>query len=179
MEPKVNPWKANLTNGLIMGLAGVVFTLLTYFANLTFNKSVGYIFILITVFLLFYLIKVYRNNYLHGYITYGQSVGAGVIIFLYYSIISAVFTYILYTVIDTGLTDKLLAYIEEQMRNQGRVPEGSLDTVMAFQKKIMKPEVLAITSIITNMFFGTVVALIVSIFTKKEGNPLVDTPANS
>lgn len=177
MEQNVNVWKANLTNGLIMGLIGIIFSLVVYFLDLTFNKSIGYIFLLLSVFLLFYFIKSYRDNYCHGYITYGQSVGAGVVIFLYYSIISAIFTYILYTVIDTELINKMLAYTEEQMVKSGKVPEGSLDTVMAFQKKFMKPGILVPISLITNMFFGTVISLIVSIFTKKEGNPLVDTPA--
>jgi hypothetical protein len=31
-------------------------------------------------------------------------------------------------------------------------------------------------SIFGNMIFGTVLSLIASIFTKKEGNPLLDTP---
>lgn len=177
MEKSANVWKANLTNGLIMGLIGVIFTLVVYFLNLTFNRSVGYIFLLISVFLLYYFIRLYRDNYLHGYITYGQSVGAGVVIFLYYSVITAIFSYILYTVIDTGLTDKLIAYTEEQMVKSGRVPEGSLDSVMAIQKKFLKPGIMIPIGLITNMVFGTIISLIVSIFTKKEGNPLVDTPA--
>jgi Protein of unknown function (DUF4199) len=178
MDEKVNIWKANLSNGLIFGLTGVVFTLLMYFLNLTFNKSVGYIFLLLSFFLLYYFIRAYRENYMHGNITYGQSVGAGVILFLYYSIISAIFIYILYTVIDTGLTGKMLAYVEEQTRKGGKVPEGSIDTVMAFQKKLLKPLILAIGSLLSNMFFGVVITLLVSIFIKKEGNPLIDTPSN-
>ncbi len=178
MEEKVSVWKANLTNGIILGLAGVVFTLVMYFLDLTFNRSVGYIFYLLTVFLLYYFIKSYRDNYRHGSITYGQSVGAGVIIFLYYAIIAAIFTYILYTVIDKGLTDKMLAFVEEQIRKQGRVPESSIDTVMAFQKKLMKPEFLAIGTIINTMIIGTVISLIVGIFTRKESNPLLDSPEN-
>jgi hypothetical protein len=83
MEEKVSVWKANLTNGLIMGLLGVVFTLVLYFLDLLFNRSLGYIFLVAQIFILYYMIKSYRNNYLHGYMTYGQSVGAGVIIFLY------------------------------------------------------------------------------------------------
>jgi hypothetical protein len=132
----------------------------------------------LSVFLLFYFIKSYRDNYRHGYITYGQSVGAGVIIFLYYTIISSIFTYILYTVIDTELTNKLLAYTEEQLVKSGKVPEGSLDTIMAFQKKVLQPEILVPVTLFTNMIFGTVISLIVSIFTKKEGNPLIDAPEN-
>ncbi|MBE3085773.1 MAG: DUF4199 domain-containing protein [Bacteroidetes bacterium] len=178
MEQKVNVWKANLTNGLILGLAGIVYSLVIYFLDLTFNKSLGYIFLLFTVFLLYYFIRSYRNNFLNGYITYGQSVGAGVIIFLYYSIISGIFMYILYTVIDTGLTNKMLAMVEETMVKSGKVPEGSLDTVMAFQKKILRPEILVPMTIISNMFFGTIISLLVSIFVRKEGNPLIDSPAN-
>lgn len=176
MSEKVNPWKANLTNGLILGLAGIVYTLVVYFLDLTFNKSMGYIFLLIAVFLLFFFIKSYRDNYLHGFITYGQSVGTGVIIFLYYSIISAIFMYILYKFIDTGLTDKMLAFAEEQMAKSGKVPEGSMETVMSMQRKIMKPEIMAPASLLNNMIFGTIVSLLVSIFTRKEGNPLLDAP---
>jgi hypothetical protein len=106
MEQKVNVWKANLTNGLILGLAGIVYTLGLYFLDQTFNKSLGYLFFLITIVILYFLIKSYRNTFLFGYITYGQAVGAGVVIFLYYSVISGIFTYLLYTVIDTGLTAK-------------------------------------------------------------------------
>lgn len=178
MEEKVNPWKANLTNGLILGLAGVVFTLVLWFTDMSFNKSMGYIFMAISVFLLYYLIKSYRDNHLHGYITYGQSVGAGVIIWLYYAIIAAVFTYILYKLIDPQLTDKLIAFSEEQLRKSGRVPENAVDAAMSMQKKFLKPEIMAPASILNNMIFGTIIALIVSIFTKKEGNPLIDTNLN-
>jgi hypothetical protein len=176
MEENVSPWKANLNSGLILGLVGVVFTLLVWIMDLTFNKAVGYLFPLIAIFMMYYFIKSYRDNYLHGRITYGQSVGAGVIIYLYYSVIIAVFTYILYKMIDPDLTKKMLAFVEEQMRKSGRVPENAIDSAMAMQKKFYKPELIAPMSIMGNMFFGTILSLIVSIFTKKEGNPLLDTP---
>ena len=171
---KVNVWKANLTNGLIMGLVGIVFTLVVYFFDLTFNKANTYIFLAISAVLLYFLIISYRNNHLHGYITYGQSVGAGVIIFLYYSIISSIFMYLLYKVIDPGLTEKMLAFIEEQMLKKG-IPEANMESIMAMQKKIMKPEIMSVIGIFNNMVFGTVISLLVSIFTRKEGNPIVDS----
>jgi hypothetical protein len=176
MEQNVSPWKANLTSGVVMGVIGIVYTLLMYFLDLTLNKGMGYIFIVITIALLYYFIKSYRDNYLHGFITYGQGVGAGVIIYLYYAIISAIFMYIMYTVIDPGLTKKMLAMVEEQLTKSGKVPAEQIDTVMAFQKKIMIPEVQAPVSVLLNMIFGTIIALIVSVFVKKEGNPLLDIP---
>ncbi len=103
MEENVNVWKANLTNGFILGLIGIVYSLVMYFLDLSFNKIQGFVFIVFQVVILYYLVKSYRDNFLHGRITYGQSLGAGVIICLYYSILMALFNYILYTVIDTGL----------------------------------------------------------------------------
>jgi len=177
MEQKVNAWKTNLTNGLILGLVGVVYSLIMYFLNLYLNKTQGYVFIIIQIVLLYFLLKSYRDNFMHGQITYGQSVGAGVIIFLYYAVIAAVFTYILYALIDTGLVSKQLAVMEEAMVKKG-TPQAAIDTVMSLQAKIMKPAIVSISSIFLNMIWGTVLSLIISIFIKKEGNPLIDTPAN-
>jgi len=177
MEEQVSVWKANLTNGVIMGLLGVVFTLVMYFLDLTFSKAPGYIFLAAQIIILFYMIKSYRNTFRHGYITYGQSVGAGVVIFLYYSVITAIFMYILYKFIDTGLIAKVLAISEEAMVKRG-YSQQIIDTGMAFNKKIMTPEIMALMGIFSSMLMGTIISLIISILTRKEGNPLVDAPSN-
>lgn len=177
MEPKTNVWKANLNSGLIMGLVGIVYTLIVYFLDLSFNRTQGYIFLLIQVALLYIFVKSYRDNFRYGYITYGQAVGAGVVICLYYSILIAVFTYILYTVIDSGLTEKQLAFTEDMMVERG-LPQAQIDAGMAIQKKIMVPAIMAPLSIFGNMLYGTVMSLLVAIFVRKEGNPLIDTPEN-
>jgi hypothetical protein len=176
MDENVSVWKANLTNGLIMGLLGVVFTLGLYFFDLLFNRSLGYIFLVVQVIILYYMLKSYRDNYRHGYLTYGQSLGAGVVIFLYQAVISAVFTYILYKFIDTSLTAKMLAFSEDAMVKRG-MSQQLIDAGMAFNKKIMIPELMAPFSIFGTMIAGTIISLIVSIFTRKEGNPLVDVPS--
>jgi len=177
MEEKVNVWKANLTNGLIIALAGIAFSLLLYFLDLTLNKSVGYINIPIQLGLLYFLLKSYRDNFLHGQITYGQSVGAGLVIFVYVAIIMAVYTYILWAIIDPGLVAKTMAMSEEAMVKKG-VPQAGIDAGMAFTAKIMKPAIMAPMSIFGTMLGGLIYSLLVSIFIKKEGNPLIDIPAN-
>jgi hypothetical protein len=177
MEQQVNVWKASLTNGLILGLTGVVYSLVMYFLDLTFNQVQGYVYIVVQIALLYFLLKSYRDSFMHGQITYGQSVGAGVVAFLYSAIIGAIFMYILYTVIDSGLTDKQLAFVEEKMLQKG-APQEAVDAAMGIQRKIMKPEIMAPVGILGSMFWGTIVSLIVSIFIKKEGNPLIDTPEN-
>ncbi len=177
MEPKVNAWKSNLNNGLILGLAGIVYSLILYFLDQSLNKTGGYIFIIIQIGLLFFLLKSYRDNLMHGQITYGQSFGAGLIICIYYAIIMAIFSYILYTVIDPGLVAKQLAMAEEGMVKKG-LPQSAIDTGMAFTAKIMKPSIMVISGIFGNIIWGAILSLVISIFIKKEGNPLIDAPEN-
>ena len=156
-------------------MIGIVYTLVMYFLDLTINKTQGYVFLLILVVSLFFLIKSYRDNYLHGYMTYGQAVGAGVVIFLYYAILMAIFTYILYAIIDPGLIDKQLAASEELLAKRG-IPQEAMDASLKIQKKMMKPEIMAPIGIFGNMLYGVIMSLIVAIFAKKEGNPLIDSP---
>ena len=177
MEQKVNIWKANLTNGVILALVCVVYTLFLYFFDLLFNQTLGYVFLLVQIILVFLLVKSYRDNFLRGYITYGQAVGAGVVISLYSAIVMAVFSYILYTVLDPGLTAKKLAFIEEMMLKKG-VAQATVDTAMKMQEKLQTPLISSILSIFTGVLGGTILSLIIAIFLKKEGNPLLDAPEN-
>ncbi len=175
MEEKVNPWSANLTNGLILGLIGVVYSLVMYFLNMTTNKAQGWVFMLIEIIVLYFLIKSYRDNNKHGNITFGEGLGAGMIMCLYYSLIMAVFTYILFTVIDPGLVDKQAALAEEAMAKKGMAQE-QIDTAMKFTRKFMAPAFMIPFGIVVNMFFGLIFSLIAAAFARKEGNPLIETP---
>jgi hypothetical protein len=177
MEQKVNIWKANLTNGVILALVCVVYTLFLYFFDLLFNTTLGYIYFLVQVILLFLLVKSYRDNFLRGYITYGQAVGTGVIISLYSALAMAVFSYILYTVLDPGLTAKKLAFVEEMLLKRG-MPQETVDTSMKMQEKLQTPLISSILSIFSGVFIGTLLSLVIAIFVKKEGNPLLDEAEN-
>jgi len=175
MDQTVNPWKANLTNGVILALLGIVYSLVIYFLDLSFNKVQGWIFLVVQILVLFFLVKSYRDNYRFGMITFGQALGAGLIIFVYYAVIMAVFTYLLYAVIDPDLVDKQLAFAEEEMIKRG-IPESAIEAGMKVQTKIMKPGIMAPLSIFGSMLQGLIMSLIVAAFVRKEGNPLIDTP---
>jgi hypothetical protein len=174
MEQKVNVWKANLTNGLILGLTGIIYSLVFYFLNMTTNRIQGYIFYLILLVVLYFMLKSYRDNYMHGMITFGQALGAGVVIFLYYSVITAVFSYILFAVIDPGLIDKMIAAAEETGMKRGFSQE-QIDLSLQVQKKIMTPVFLSIMGIFGNMVLGLIISLIDAAFVRREGNPLAES----
>jgi hypothetical protein len=174
MEHNISVWKANLNSGLIMGLIAIAYTLVIYFLNLIFNAFQGYIFYVIQIVVLFILIKSYRENCKHGFITYGQAVASGVVISIYTAVIYAVLVYILYAFIDTDLVNKQLAFIEETLIKRG-LPQSFIDSGLEIQKKFLQPNVYALTRLFSYFFGGTIITLIVSIFIKKENILLIDS----
>jgi len=176
MEKTANVWKDNLVNGLILGLIGVAFSLLMWILDLSFNKNIGYLFLLVEIVILFFLIKSYRDNHMHGSISYGQALGAGVVIFLYATIITSIFSYILNTFIDPGLMQKGLAVQEQAMLDRGGLTQEQIDAGLKIAAKMMKPVISIPIGLVVNMFFGLILSLIAAAFVRKEGNPLVETP---
>lgn len=173
MEERKSVWKETLNYGLIMGLITIVFSVLTYMLDVTGKPWVILPSLIISIVALYMLLRSYRDTYNHGYISYGKAVGAGVVISIYSAILGAIYIYILYGFIDPGLVDKQILEAEEKMIARG-MPEGAIDGALEMQAKFMKPWFVAISSIFTAAFFGLILSLIVSLFIKKEGNPLLD-----
>lgn len=176
MDEKGSIWKETLNYGIILGLVSVGFSVLTYMFDLTFKSWIMVPSLLVSLGVLYFLLRAYRDHYNNGYISYGKSVGAGVIINLYAGILTAIYIYVLYKFIDPGLVEKALAFAQEKMIAKG-VPEEALDAATAMQAKMMKPWLQAITSVFYSVFFGLLVSLIVSLFIMKKGNPLLDEAA--
>jgi len=177
MEQKRSMWKETLNYGIIMGLVTVVFSVLTYMFDLTFKTWIIWPTVLLGIIVLFFLLRSYRDHYNNGYIAYGKSVGAGVIINIYSALIAAVYIYLLYSVIDPDLVDKSLAISEERMQAmmaKRGLPEGSLDAMMDRQAKRLTPWFITLTATISSICYGVILSLIVSLFIMEKGNPLLD-----
>lgn len=173
MEENRSIWKETFMYGLIYGLISVVVSLLVYMMDLMFKPWIALPSLLISIIVLYFLLRSYRDHRNYGYITYGKSLGAGVIMNIYAAIIGAIFMYLLYSVIDTGLIAKQMAMTENKMIAKG-VPEGTIDQAMAIQAKFIKPWFIALMGVLTSVFYGFILSLIVSIFVKKSGNPLLE-----
>ncbi len=176
MEQKRSVWKETLNYGIILGLISVGLSLVTYMFDLTFKTWILWPSLLISILVLYFLLRSYRDHYNNGYITYGKSVGAGVVINVYAAIIAAIYIYVLYAFIDPGLMDKTLAVAEEKMVSRG-MPDAAVEKALEMQAKMMKPWFTALMSIINSVFYGLIISLLVSLFIMKKGNPLLDEVA--
>jgi hypothetical protein len=170
MESNTKPslMQTTLTWGLITGFAGIIFSLILYFADMSLNKTAGYFSIIITFIGIYLGTKACRDQVLGGYISYSRALGIGTLITLFSTILAIIYVIILYKVIDPGLINKTMEMSQEQMIERGQNIE-QMEKGLEIARKFF---VLfaSIGVFFFSMFAGFVVSLITSAILKKDGD---------
>jgi len=168
MEKKNPSVLVNALNwGVIIGLISIVYSVILYMLNKTFSQALGYAGIIIIIAGLAFAMKSYRDNVLDGILPFGKAFGFGMLIVVVAGLLGAIFTYLLYAVIDTGLSEKMMEFTTEKMLKRG-VPEAQLDMFLERAAKFQKPIPMAIAGLITSVLGGVVLSLIMAAIFKKE-----------
>jgi len=154
-------------HGFFIGLALVVIQTIFYLADIKLDSGFGYITYVVLIGGLYLAIRNYRDQLNQGFITYGRSVGYGVLVAVMAGIISSVFVYILYKYIDPTIIDKLLIETEAKMEEQN-LPPDQLEMAMEMNRSFFTPLAISIMSIVGYAFMGLVFSLVLSVFLKKE-----------
>ncbi len=172
MEPKKNSiFNHALTYGAIVGIALIIWTILLFIMDLSFNKWLGYVSYLFIIAGIILGMKSYRDNVQGGFINYGKALGIGVLISLIAGIISALYFLIHINFVDTEFLAKSQQFTEEQMLSKG-LTEEQVEMQIEMTSKFMRPGFMFIMSIVGNVFMGTIISLIIAAFVKKDENPV-------
>jgi len=168
MEQKpISVWKSSATSGVYIGIVLILISVIFYVSGNTFAKSSQYIGYVVMIMGVIYA-QINFRKLLGGEMTYGQAFGAGVISMLFASILSGIYTYVLYKIIDPSLQEQLRLFTEEQIVKQGRVSEEQIDMAVEMAAKFQKPIMMLIFAIIGGTLIGLIISLITSIFTQKK-----------
>ncbi len=162
--------KSTLNYGVMLGLSLVMVQLLLWMFDATTNQVLGLLSIPITVAGIALATKSFRDHEQEGFISYGRALGIGTLTVMFSSVITSVFTYLLYTVIDPGLMDKIYAATEEAYYESG-LPEDQIEIAMQMAKRFSNPVIMSVMGFFGGTFFGFIFSLITSIFIRKEGDP--------
>ncbi|MBN1133314.1 MAG: DUF4199 domain-containing protein [Bacteroidales bacterium] len=173
MEEKTNTplLKPALIYGLISAFIGILLSVVFHLLDLSMKNWVGWVSIAVSILVVIYLLRAYRNEYLGGYATYGQLILMALLIGLVSSAITALYTYLLYTVIDPDLLERMRIMAEERIMNNPRISESTYDTIIERLDKRMTVSRMTVNSLIAGTVATFIIGLIVSAFLKKESTP--------
>ena len=104
-----------------------------------------------------------------GFMSYGTGLGLGTLVTVVSSVISAVFSYIYTKFVNPDYLEEMKQLQIEAMEREG-LSEEQMDMGLQIMEYFSQPELLAVIGILSTVFFGFILSLIVSAFTKKD-NP--------
>lgn len=167
-----SPVKCTLMNnsikyGLYTGIAMVLLSLLFYALNVKATSWPQYVSIGVLLAGIIVGTVAFRDKCNGGYISYGRSMGSGVLISLITGIILAVYSYVNSAFLNPEIIQQMIQAGEENMMRQG-LSDDQIDQAMGMTKMFMTPVFIAITSLFSMLLWGTLVSLLASIFIKKD-----------
>ena len=172
-EKSTSVWKSTMLTGVYLAIVLILLSVVFYVTGNTFSKTAQYLTYPIIIAGIIWGQITYKKE-LGGYSTYGQMFVAGLLTMLFASVLSSIYTYLLYSIIDPSLQEQLRIFTEEQMIAQGKVPEEQMEMALKMTAKFQTPVMMSIMAIVMGTIFGAVVSLITAIFIKK--NPSDQVP---
>lgn len=159
--------KVALTNGLYMGIALIVISLILYLLGLNAESYAPYFSYAVMIGLTIVFVLQWRNKYNDGYISYSSAFGNGFLTILFGAIISAVYAYVFFAFIAPGELQVMLDKAEEGMYDKG-MSEQEIEMGMKYTRMMMTEWMMPIWVIVGSAFWGAVISAILAIFLKKE-----------
>ena len=166
-EKSASIWKSSLLSAIYLAIALILLSVIFYVTGNTFSKFAQYLSYPVMIAGIIWAQISYKKA-LDGTLSYGQAVGVGVLTMTFAGVISGIYTYLLYKVIDPSLQEQMRIFTEEQIIKQGRVPEEQLEMAVNMTAKFQTPLMMFVMTILICAFLGLIISLISAIFLKKE-----------
>jgi len=148
--------------GAISAIVNIVFFLILALSGLgAFDNKWGWIGMIFSIVILVLAQKNFKDEG-DGFMSYGQGVGIGFWISVVAVIVGAVFTYTYANIIDPATMETFYEKQYADMQEKG-MSEDQIDVAVSWTKKLFWWIYLFF-----GIFFGVLVALIVTIFTQKK-----------
>ncbi len=159
-----------LNQGAWMGLALAMFSYLRY--RLGMMQSTGAELFSWAIYgaFVYFTIKLYRDRFLGGFISYGKALWAGTRVGLWAGIVLGAYLFIFLKFIDPAYMDELIATAQEAYLQSG-MSAAQVETIDDAIRMSTNPAVMIISGILGVGFGAFIFSLIISAFMKREGDP--------
>ena len=159
--------------GLILGFASIIFSVILYMMDQYGNQALGYLGLVITIVILIFGMRSFRDQIRGGVMPFGTAFGFGVVVILVSSLLGSIYNYVLVAIIDPDLIQKILDIAIEKgiERSRGRATPEMIEEGMEMMSWMFKPAMMSVMGFLSGGFMGTIVALIMAAIFKRDEDP--------
>jgi len=156
--------------GIINGLISIAFFIIIDVTGQAGNQALSWVGYVIFGVIVFLAHKEFKSEG-DGYMSYGQGLGIGTLAMVFSSLISSVFFFIYVSFVSTSFIEAIKENQIISMQEDG-MSDAEIDQAMGFTEFFMTPVAMTVMGFIFAIFFGFIVSLLVSIFTKNQAPEL-------
>lgn len=157
-----------MINGMYMGVALIIFSLILYVLDVPHDNFVQYFSYVIMIAFTFVFVKQWRDKHNGGFLSYGGAFSNGFLTILFATILSAIYTYIFFQLIAPGEIQVLIAEAEEKMYENPNMTEEQVELAMKYTAMMMTPIMMSVWVTVGGAIGGAVISALLAIFLKKE-----------
>ncbi|MDY0316042.1 MAG: DUF4199 domain-containing protein [Bacteroidales bacterium] len=168
-------FKIILSLGAIICLQMILMSVIAYAFEMSDAKWFGYLSFLIFIITIVFVQKYYRDNFYDGYANYSKIFGGTFLMIIVASVIVFLYTFLFYKFVAPEQIVKMLEMAEINLYEQDKLTQAQIDTAINSMKTyVFTPIALSLSSVLTTVFQGVIVALVSSIFIKKNPDAFAD-----
>lgn len=156
--------------GGILGLALILFTLVLFLTDNVGNTPLSFVSYALTIAGLILAMRDYRTQN-GGYMTYGEGVSLGTLTAAVSGLLSSLFYVFYTTLIDTGVTQRMMDTIRERSEESG-LSDEQIDQQMSFMELFQSPGLVFVVGVISAAIGGLLFSLLIAAFLRRnKANP--------
>ena len=168
------------TYALTLTIIGAVFRLLLYFTGfetekLNIGQYLNWVMLPVVFGVYFMALKAVREENPHKALSYGQGVGAGTLISLISSAMSAVYTWVHLKFINTNFADYQIELLRQRWAASG-LGDAQMEQAEKMTRMMMGPGMSAVFALVAGVIFGLIISLIVAAFVKRAAPADAEPP---
>ncbi|MCB0552916.1 MAG: DUF4199 domain-containing protein [Phaeodactylibacter sp.] len=175
-QASVSPWPTGLRYGLILGLVLVTVSLVMSLTGLVdpanqdnpTNWIASILSYGIMIGAIVVAIRQHRDGELGSFITFGRSFFMGFIVVLIASVISMIYTYVYFTMIEPGMIENILDASREKMIEGQGMDEDQAEQALSMMSWMFSPVAMTIIAGVGSLFMGAIFSLIVGAIMKRN-----------
>lgn len=164
-----NPTKVATKWALINSLTAIIIVYLLYYLNVPLKSPIQYVSYVFFIAYLFLSQKEFKDE-LGGFITFGQAFSTGFRYAVFTGLVTGVFIYLYYSILNPEAYDKVLEITQTSMEEQN-APSSQIEKTMDIMHS-WGPLLSAFGVAVGSAIVGAIISLITAAIIKKERSPL-------
>jgi len=163
-EPSVA--RVALKYGLITAVVSIVYNTILIIAEQNQNQALSALGAVILIVGIVYAMREFKSNN-DGFMSYGQGLSIGTLLAAISGLLGSAFIIFYSQFIDTNYIQKLIDNSQADMERRG-MSDAQIEAGMEVSAKFMSPGIMFAAGILFSVFFGFIIALIVSAIMRRN-----------